>query len=109
MLPNDFQQMQVQPPRTELPHPCMPIRALEICTPSLCLGINVPASASFVRDQRSAIVSCHLVCEGCIVLDRLKTVPNGQSGPFELSKGFGKVVIGLLREYEFRCSGEWHW
>src|SRR5450756_1977211 len=101
--------MQVQPPGAELPDAGMPVRAFEICTPSLGLGINVPASASFVRDQRSVVGICHLLCKGCIVLDRLEPVLDRESGAFELSKSFGEVMIGLLVEDEFRCGGEGHW
>jgi hypothetical protein len=42
-------------------------------------------------------------------VDRLKAVLGGESGSLELSKSFGEVVIGLLREDEFRCSGRGHW
>lgn len=87
----------------------MPVRAFEICTPPLGLGINVPASTSFVRDQRSAVGIRHQLCKACIVLDRLEPVLDGESGTFELPKSFGEVVIGLLGEDEFRCGGEGHW
>lgn len=87
----------------------MPVRTFEICTPSLVLGSNVPASTSFVRDQRSAVGIRHQLCKGPIVLDRLEPVLDGESGAFELPKSFGEVVIGLLGEDEFRCGGEGHW
>jgi hypothetical protein len=108
MFPNDFQQMQVQPPGTELPNACMPICAFEICTSTLGFGINVPASAPFIRNQGSVVGIRDLLCKGCIVLNGLEAVLDGKSGSFELSQSFGEIVIGLLREYEFRCSREGH-
>ena len=42
------------------------------------------------------------------MLDGSEAVLDGKSGSFELSQSFGEIVIGLLREYEFRCSRERH-
>jgi hypothetical protein len=86
----------------------MTICAFKVCTSSLSLGINIPASASLVRDQRSAIGSCDLLCKGCIVLDGLEAVLDGKCGSLEFFQSFGKFVIGLLGEDEFRRSGEGH-
>jgi hypothetical protein len=49
-----------------------------------------------------------LLCKGCIMLDGSEAVLDGKSGSFEVSQSFGEIVIGLLREYEFRCSRERH-
>lgn len=57
MLPNLFQQMRVQPARTELPNACMSIRALEVCTPRLQGWTDVPAAASLVGDHGPAVGS----------------------------------------------------
>jgi hypothetical protein len=69
VVPNDFKEMQIQPPRTKLPNTSMPICALEIRASTFILRINVPAAASFVRDQGSAIGVGDTLCKGCIVLN----------------------------------------
>jgi len=108
MFPDYFQQMQVQPSRAELPNARMPICAFEVCTSPLGFRINVPASAPFVRNQWSVVGMSDLLCKGCIMLDGSEAVLDGKSGSFEVSQSFGEIVIGLLREYEFRCSRERH-
>lgn len=52
---NKLQQVQIQPPCTKLPKTSMPVGAFEVCTPSLVLRINIPASASFICYQRPAV------------------------------------------------------
>jgi hypothetical protein len=80
------QQMQIQSPGTELPNTGMPIRTLEVRTPTLILWINVPASASFICYQRSAVRICDLLRECSILLDGLETVRDREGRPFEFTQ-----------------------
>ena len=86
----------------------MPIGRLEIGRCLLDRGIDIPASASFVRDQGSVIGFCDSLREVCIVLDGLKSIVNRECGSFKFSECFGKVMIRLLREDELRSSGKGH-
>ena len=108
MLPDHFQKMQVQSPRTELPNACMPICALKICTSILDLWLNVPASAAFVCYQRSAVCVCNSLREGRVFLDGCKAIVDGECRAFQIPKGFREVVIGLLWEYQVCCCGTRH-
>jgi len=69
VVPNDFQEMQIQAPRTKFPNTCMAICTLEIRASTFIFRVDVPTSASFVRNQGSAIGVRDSLCKGCIVLN----------------------------------------
>jgi hypothetical protein len=100
MFSNNLQQMKIQPPRAELPNAGMSICAFEICTPNLVFWINIPASASFICYQRPPVRVCGPLCESCILLNGLETIPNGEGRSFEFTQSLGEIMIGLLRENE---------
>ena len=74
----------------------MPIRAFEICTATLVFWINIPATASFVCNQRPAVRVSNLVAECCILLNGLEAISDGECRALEFTEGFGEIVIGVL-------------
>lgn len=96
MLPNLFQQMRVQPARTELPNARVSIRALEVCTARLEGRIDVPASAPLVGDHRSAVGVRDTLDERGIGEDGLQAVVDREGVALDISQSLGEIVIRLL-------------
>jgi hypothetical protein len=86
----------------------MAIGALEVCTATLILRIDVPAPAPFVCYQWPAVRGCNALRKGCILLDGMEAISNGESRSFEIAQCLGEIMIGLLGEDEVGCCGSWH-
>lgn len=56
MLSSNRKNLQVQSPKTEIPLASVAIGALEVSTPDLCFGWNVPAAAPLVCNERKIVV-----------------------------------------------------
>jgi hypothetical protein len=74
----------------------MPIRALEICAATFLLRADVPATASLVCDQWSAVGFCDTLGEFGVFEDGTEAVVDGKGGALDGAKGFGEIVVGLL-------------
>ena len=64
-----MQYVQIQPPSTEAPLPMMPIRALEVRTTYFLLRMYVPATATFIGDERETMAGGDILDEYRVVVD----------------------------------------
>lgn len=85
ILPNQPQQMQIQPSQTKLPLPRMPICALEVGRPGLARRVNVPAATALIGNQRQLQRIRYLAYKIRVVADAPQPVRDGQVGPFEVA------------------------
>jgi hypothetical protein len=97
---NDLEKVKIQPPGAEFPNARMPICAFEIGAPTFVFWVNIPAAASLVGYQWSAVCTRDSPSKGGVILNGLEAVVNGKCGTLEFAKSSGKIVICLLREYQ---------
>lgn len=78
MLPRQREKLQIQPPKTKIPLPRMPVCALEVSATSLGIRRDVPATATLIRNERQLVVLRHLLHKDSVRLDGLEPIGDGQ-------------------------------
>lgn len=116
VLLDHVNEMEIQPPRAELPSSLMTIRALEVRTPVLALWRDVPAAASLVGDKRSNFERfSHTGYKFGIGLDRGEAIVDRERaalqrrqkvGDGRLLRG-GKYELGVVRVGHFQSWIAW--
>ena len=84
ILLNQLDQMHIQSPRTKLPSPLMPIRALKVRTPRLARRRDIPAPAALISDEGPrAVRQRHLAHKLRVGADAGEPVVDGERRTLE--------------------------
>ena len=61
----------------------MSVRALKVYAPGLARGVDIPAAAPLVCDERAAVCVGDGGDEACVVCDAVQSVVEGEGAAFE--------------------------
>ena len=72
----------------------MPVRTLEVARPRLERGVDIPAAAALVGQDRATVGFAHTSDEERIVVDGVESVVGGVLCGVECGEGRGKGGVG---------------